>query len=124
VLIDWTPDFDRWMQRIDQDGGRPATWLGTFFRALADLTQPPNEESPTFKVLQQARRYPLWRMAHPYDPDVALRIIVWFPSPENTVIALFGFNKARHGDVWYSRAAIEAEAAVDQWIRDHGDPRE
>lgn len=57
-------------------------------------------------------------MAHPFDPDVAVRIIVWFPSPEAAVIALMGFDKARFGDLWYSSAAIRCEAMVDQWLRD------
>jgi hypothetical protein len=27
----------------------------------------------------EACGYQLWRVAHPYDPDVAVRFICWFP---------------------------------------------
>jgi len=36
------------------------------------------------------------------------------------VIALVDFDKAQHGDVWYSSAAVRGEALVDQWLREHG----
>jgi hypothetical protein len=36
------------------------------------------------------------------------------------VIALVGFDKAKHGDVWYSSATVRGEALVDQWLREHG----
>jgi hypothetical protein len=45
------------------------------------LRAKPDEESPTFKRIRQARRHELWRVAHPYDPDIAVRIICWFPMP-------------------------------------------
>jgi hypothetical protein len=72
------------------------------------------------KRVRQARRHELWRLAHPFDPDVAIRIIVWFPDHEMVVIALMGFDKALWGDVWYSSAAVRCEAVVDQWLRDNG----
>jgi hypothetical protein len=36
------------------------------------------------------------------------------------VIALVGFDKAKHSDVWYSGAALRGESLVDQWLREHG----
>jgi len=80
--------------------------------------QSPTEESATFKRVRQARRHGLWRLAHPFHPDVAIRIIVWFPDADTVVIALVGFDKARHGDVWCTSAAVRAEAMVDQWLRE------
>jgi hypothetical protein len=68
----------------------------------------------------QARRHPWWRLAQPFDPDTAIRIIVWFPAPDQVVIALVGFDKARHGDVWCTSAIIRAEARADQWFREQG----
>jgi hypothetical protein len=44
-------------------------------RRANDLPAKPDEESPTFKQVWQARRHELWRVAHPYDRDVAVRII-------------------------------------------------
>lgn len=63
-------------------------------------------------------------MAHPFDPDVAVRIIVWFPSDGEVVVALFSFDKAKLGDVWYDRAAIEGQSLVDEWIRGHPQSQE
>jgi hypothetical protein len=50
------------------------------------------EETATFKRVRQARRHELWRVAQPFDPSVAVRIICWFPSDEEVVIALVGFD--------------------------------
>ena len=86
---------------------------------MQDLPTPPRHETATIKRVRQARRHQLWRLAHPYDPEVALRIIVWFPDAATAVIALVGFDKARLGDVWYVSAAVRGEAMVDQWLREH-----
>lgn len=120
VLIDWTGEFGRWLDEVEKRGGAPLTWALALLAELQDLPGPPTQESATFKRVRQARRHPLWRLAHPFDPDTAIRIIVWFPAPDQVVIALVGFDKARHGDVWYTSAAIRAEAMVDQWLREQG----
>jgi hypothetical protein len=86
--------------------------------ALRDLPGKPVEESSTFKRVRQARRHELWRVAHPYHPAVAVRIIVWFPPAGGVVVAVFSFDKAAQGDVWYARAAREGENAVDQLLRE------
>ncbi len=87
--------------------------------AVRDLQSKPHEESATFKRVQQARRHELWRVAHPFDPDVAVRLIIWFAPTGEVVVAVFSFDKARQGDVWYARAAAEGQLAVDQWLREH-----
>jgi hypothetical protein len=83
-----------------------------------ELQQKP-EESATFKRVRQAKRHELWRVAHPYDPEAAVRIICWFTSDETVVVALVGFDKKSIGDVFYTSAAARGEALVDQWIRQH-----
>jgi hypothetical protein len=118
VLIDWSGEFGRWLDRVEEQGGPALTWTLALLAELQGLPCPPTQESATFKRVRQARRHPLWRLAHPFHPEVAVRIIVWFPAPDRAVIALVGFDKARHGDVWYSSAAIRAEAMVDQWLRE------
>ncbi len=35
----------------------------------------------------------------PNDPDVAVRVICWFPADDHVVIALVGFGKKAIGDV-------------------------
>ncbi len=89
-------------------------------QALTDLPGKPTEESATFKRVRQARRHELWRVAHPFDPEVAARIICWFPTDETAVIALVGFDKKAVGDVFYASAAVRGEALVDSWLRQHG----
>jgi hypothetical protein len=63
----------------DEQGGKLLTVAVALLQALNDLPARPDEESPTFKRVRQATRHELWRVAHPYDPDVAVRIICWFP---------------------------------------------
>jgi len=60
------------------------------------------------------------RAAHPYDPDVAVRIICWFPANDQIVLALVGFDKKSIGDVFYASAAARGEAIVDAWLRQKG----
>lgn len=85
---------------------------------LDELDHAPVEETATLKRVRQARRHELWRLAHPFHPDVAIRIVVWFPTDETAVIALMGFDKAHLGDIWYSSTTVRSEAMVDQWLRD------
>src|SRR4051812_9288707 len=85
---------------------------------LSQLDGEPASETATLKRVSQAKRHRLWRISHPYEPDIAVRIIFWFES-DVLVVALVGFNKAKLGDVWYSSAAIRSEALVDQWRRTH-----
>jgi hypothetical protein len=104
--------------------GRAAGWpsVGVGYgtaRGVAGPAGPPRQETATLKRVRQARRHEPWRLAHPYHPDVAVRIIVWFPDPATAVIALVGFDKARLGDVWYASAAARSEVLVDQWLREH-----
>ena len=56
----------------------------------------------------------------PYDPDVAVRIICWFPANDQIVLALVGFDKKPIGDVFYASAAARGEAIVDAWLRQKG----
>lgn len=120
MLIDWTSEFSTWLDSVETTGGPALEWATALLADLQDLPEPPTQETATFKRLRQARRHPLWRVAHPYDQDTAVRIIVWFPDQGRAVIALVGFDKARLGDAWYSSAAVRGEAMVDQWMRQHG----
>ena len=64
-----------------------------------------------------------WRVAHPFDPAVAVRVICWFPSDGEVVIALVGFDKKTIGDVFYASATARGEALVDAWLRQKGEIR-
>jgi len=86
---------------------------------LRELPTKPTEESATFKRVRQAHRHELWRVAHPFDPQVAIRIICWFPDPQTVVVVLVGGDKKVIGDIWYDSATRRAEAAIDQWHREN-----
>jgi hypothetical protein len=118
VFVDWSPEFDQWLGHVEAQGGRVLEIATALLQALMELQQKP-EESATFKRVRQAKRHELWRVAHPYDPEAAVRIICWFTSDETVVVALVGFDKKSIGDVFYTSAAARGEALVDQWIRQH-----
>jgi hypothetical protein len=62
---------------------------------LQDLDGEPVEETATLKQVRQSGRYRVWRVAHPYHAEVAVRLIVWFPpgDPGTVVVALFAGDK-------------------------------
>ena len=97
MIVDWSAEFDRWLTNAEEQGGKLLEVAVALLQALNDLPARPNEESPTFKRVRQARRHELRRVAHPYDPDVAVavavRIICWFPANDHVVLALVGFDK-------------------------------
>ena len=120
MIVDWTDEFDRWLTHAEEEGGRLLAVATALLQELNDLPAKPAEESATFKRVQQARRHELWRVAHPFDPAVAVRVISWFPSDEEVVIALVGFDKKAIGDVFYASAAARGETMVDAWLRQKG----
>ncbi len=70
------------------------------------------------KRVRQSRRYPVWRVSHPYDPDVAVRLICWFPDDQRVVVALFASDEARMGNVFYDSVGSRADAASGQWKKE------
>jgi len=124
--VEWGREFERALERAEKEansGDQVANaryqYLLALLGELEDLHGRPEFESRTFKRVRQAKRYELWRVAHPYHSSVAVRIIAWFPSNEKAVLALFAFDKAKLGDIWYDRATRESEANLDQWRREH-----
>lgn len=85
------------------------------------MTEPPTRdtETATLKWVRQSKRYPLWRVSHPYREGGAVRLICWFPPDSDTVVvALFAGDKARIGDVFYNSVGTRADALIDQWKRE------
>lgn len=93
MIVDWTDEFDRWLDHAEKQGGQLLTVAVALLQALTDLPAKPAEESATFKRVRQARRHELWRVAHPFDPEVAVRIICWFPADDEVVIVLIGLRQ-------------------------------
>jgi hypothetical protein len=78
-------------------------------------------DSATLKRVAQSRRYPVWRVAHPFVDGTAMRLmrlIVWFPPkrPGEAVIVLFGADKAQMGDVFYNSVGPRADAAIESYL--------
>lgn len=128
MRIEWPESFPqriKWEQDAAKAGDALAkkrlVMYAALLDALKDLQEKPAHESATFCRVRQAKKHELWRVAHPFDPDVAVRIIVWFPRTGGVVVTVFSFDKAKLGDIWYDRAAKEGQAMVDQWLREHTD---
>jgi hypothetical protein len=130
VDIDFPSEFAVWLDRLDSDaeaGDERARLVRQFVLAalalLRDLDEVPEREDETaeLKWVRQSRRYPLWRVSHHYHPDVAVRLICWFPPKAGTVVVtLFAGDKKRIGDVWYDSVAPPADGLIEQWMREAG----
>jgi hypothetical protein len=88
---------------------------------LRKLADPPTDdtETATLRRVRQSRRCELWRVSHAYHPQVAVRLICWFPPGAGTVVvALYATDKAKLGDVFYDGVAARADPLIDQWKRE------
>jgi hypothetical protein len=73
------------------------------------------------RKVRQSHRHQLWRVSHAYHPEVAVRLICWFPPESGTVVvAVFAAEKAKLGDVFYDSVAARADPMIDQWKRETG----
>lgn len=122
MLIDWTIDFDRWFDRLndradagDLDAQLQVDLVNAELEVLEDLQEPPTQDTPTLRTVRQSGRYQVWRVSHPFINGHAIRLIVWFrPGVEpEAVIVLFGADKAAMGDVFYDSVGSRADAAID-----------
>jgi hypothetical protein len=128
VQIDWPIDFGAWLDDLEarvEEGEAHAKQVLILVTAalkhLQELKEPPTRdtETATLRWIRQSKRYPLWRVSHPYRPGVAVRLICWFPPDSDTVVvALFAGDKARIGDVFYNSVGSRADGLIDQWKRE------
>jgi len=117
-------EFFGWLDRMeakakagDENARRTLARAVDALNQLRRLDGPPEGETPDLKRVRQSKRYPVWRTAHPFDPKVAFRLICWFPpGTDAVVVALFGADKARMGDVFYASVGNRADVAIDQWL--------
>jgi hypothetical protein len=124
VIIDAPRAFWDWLDRLEEKaaGGDEHARMTRLYalaelRALERLEGEPTEETPTLKRVRQSRRYPLWRVAHPFVDGLAVRTIAWFPPGRNrVVVAVLAGEKAAIGDVFYDSVATRADAAIDQYL--------
>ena len=124
--IDGPEEFFGWLDRTESqaEGGdaHARRLLGRAVDALNQLRKmgaPPEVDMPDLKRVRQSKKYIVWRTAHPYDPEIAFRLICWFPPGSSTVVvALFAADKARMGDVFYNSVGTRADAAIQQWLNE------
>jgi hypothetical protein len=126
VNVDGPAEFFDWLDRTEskaRNGDEPARRLLAravdALNQLRTLEQAPAEDTPDLKQVRQSKTYPVWRTAHPFDPDIAFRLICWFPPRSATVVvALFAADKARMGDVFYNSVGSRADAAITTWLHE------
>jgi hypothetical protein len=132
VDVDAPEEFFDWLDRIetkarngDEHSRRLLARATDALTQLRGLREPPKSEKPDLKRVRQSRNYPVWRTAHPFDPDIAFRLICWFPPNSNTVVvALFGADKAPMGDVFYDSVGTRADVAINHWLQQIREERE
>ena len=73
-------EFSTWLAGIQAIQGPTRTWAMSLLAHLPDLEEKPTVDSATLKRVRQAKRYEVWRLAHPFDPAAAVRILCWFPD--------------------------------------------
>lgn len=111
-----TPAFAKWYRQIQADeevvaeARVRAKWAKAMLTAVRELEGQPAFESATFSRVMVARRYPLWRVAHPHDGVVQVRILVWFEA--GTAWCLLGGDKSGIDEQWYQAATVQAESLV------------
>lgn len=118
--------FKRWIDGLvteaksgDQRALRVARHVYDELTYLQGLDAEPDEDTATLKRVRQSGKYPVWRLSHPFDRQMAVRIIVWFNDESGSVVvALFAADKAPMGDVLYDSVGSRADQAIDQWKRE------
>lgn len=126
MLIDWTSEFGDWLDRLEVDAAadpiarRRFRYVTAQLAELQQLEGVPDNDTAVLRRVRQSRRYPVWRVSHLFDPDVVVRLIVWFADDGTAVVALFAGDKARMGDVFYNSVGTRADAAIDSWKMEAG----
>lgn len=116
-FFDWLDRTEAQARNGDEHARRLLARATDALAQLRDLQQPPQTETPDLKRVRQSKDFPVWRTAHPFDPDIAFRLICWFPPDSQTiVVALFAADKAQIGDAFYNSAGTRADTAIRQWL--------
>jgi len=98
-----------------------ARYLYAELKYLEQLPEPPDEDTAILKKVKQSRKYQVWRLSHPFDPNIAVRTICWFDLAENAIIVvLFAGDKADMGDVFYDSVGTRSDQIIEQYLRAKG----
>ncbi|GAB3941346.1 hypothetical protein GCM10029976_060490 [Kribbella albertanoniae] len=128
MQIEWPADFGVWIRDLearaekgDERAERTLDLVSLELNYLRNLKEEPDPENETARLrwVRQSKRYPVWRVSHPYRAGIAIRLICWFPPDSDTVVvAVFAGDKARIGDVFYNSVGARADGLIDQWKRE------
>lgn len=116
----WVDDLVAKAKSGDQHAVRMAKHVYDELSYLKTLDEEPEDDTATLKRVRQSRQHPVWRLSHPFDLQMAVRIICWFDErSKSVVVALFAADKAAMGDVFYDSVGTRADQAIDQWKREN-----
>ena len=125
VLIDWTGEFDRWWQNIEERrtldirSRQIAGIVGTQLDFLQELDQRPEEDSLQFRRVVQSKKNFVWRISHPRREGIAIRLVVWFPQYyTDLAVVVMGVDKAKMGDIFYDGVGNRADFLIREYLRD------
>lgn len=116
--------FKRWVDDLvakakagDERAIRMAKHVLDELNYIRELDGDPDGDTATLKRVRQSRKHRVWRLSHPFDEDMAVRIICWFdPQSEVVVVVLFAADKAVMGDVFYDSVGARADQEIEKWI--------
>lgn len=123
MIVDWTSEFQQWLDHLESKSDpvsrRMVALVTAQLQFLTDLEAEPDENGVTLCRVSKSIRYPLWRVSHPYEKTVAVRLIVWFPPEDwGLVVVAQGANKAAMGDIFYDGVGQRADMAIDKWLKE------
>lgn len=126
MRVERSRQFKSWVERLsekaaqgDERSRRMARYVLDELRYIRALTEEPHQDTATLKRVRQSGRHQVWRLSHPYDGDMAVRIICWFPPDERTVVVTpFAADKLPIGDVFYNSVGSRSDQAIQRWIQE------
>lgn len=124
--ITWSDSFDHYIDRLDEE---PSTsqeqqMLAAVLDDINNLKEPPKEESSHLCRAVGAKKHDIWRVSHPYNPEVAVRVLIWFTPNGDAVLLAGGGDKLkdRYDGQWYQFAIPQAEQEVDNFLNKYKAP--
>ena len=120
MIVDWTDEFDRWLTNAEEQVGKLPEVAVALLQALNDLPAKPDEESPTFKRVRQARCYDPWRAAHPTTLTSPSGSSTGSLPTTRSCSHWSGSTRSPSGTCSMPARQHRGEAIVDAWLRQKG----
>lgn len=117
----WVDDLVKKAKAGDEFALQAAKHVLDELNYIKALDAEPTADTATLKKVRQSRQHQVWRLSHPFDLAMAVRIICWFDDRSDTVVVvLFAADKARMGDVFYDSVGNRADQAIGHWKFENG----